>query len=62
MGCGNSKGVDAPTPKKVDGRTVVGKHLKTDADLVDWPMFPEDCTSLVSKHLTEDVWNKYKDE
>lgn len=62
MGCGNSKGASDPPPKKVEGRTVVGKHLKTDADLTDWPMFPEGCKSLVSKHLTEEVWNKYKDQ
>jgi len=59
MGCGNSKASDPPA--KVEGRTVCGSHLKTEADLKDWPMFPENCKSLVSKHLTEEVWNEHKD-
>ena len=62
MGCSNSSGASDPPPKKVEGRTVCGKHLKTENDLTDWPLFPEGCKSLVSKYLTEEVWNEYKDQ
>lgn len=59
MGCGNSKGAQDTTPKS---RPVCGTELGTPDDLTGWPKFPEGCTSLVSKHLTEKVWNKYKDQ
>lgn len=56
MGCNSSKGVT-----DASGRTKCGSHLNTPEDLVGWPQFPKDCTSLCSKYLTKPVWDKYKD-
>ena len=39
-----------------------GSHLNRPDDLVDWPQFPEGCKSLLSKHLTREVWEKYKNQ
>ena len=39
-----------------------GSHLRRPDDLVDWPQFPEGCKSLLSKHLTREVWEKYKNQ
>ena len=41
-------------------RTMCGSHLRNPEDLVDWPQFPDGCKSLLSKHLTREVWEKYK--
>lgn len=57
MGCNSSKGVSETTAK--GGRTQAGNHLKSPEDLKDWPQFPDGTTSLVSKHLTKDIWDKY---
>lgn len=64
MGCTSSHGghpvlkKPAPTP----GRTDCGSWLKTTDDLVDFPLFPEmSDRMLLKKHLTEEVWNEYKD-
>ena len=59
MGCGNSKGAQDTTPKQ---RPVCGNELGAPEDLNGWPKFPDGCTSLVSKHLTEKVWKKYADQ
>ena len=59
MGCGNSKSVTDPPSK---GGTECGSHLKTPDDLVECPKFPAGTTSLVSKHCTKAVWDKYKDQ
>jgi hypothetical protein len=48
----------APTP----GRTDCGPWLKSIDELTDFPLFPEGTKSLLSKHLTEEVWNEYKDQ
>ena len=47
---------------KAQGRTFVGNHLKSPEDLVSWPQFPEGTQSLLSKHLTKDIWDKYHDK
>lgn len=39
----------------------MGLHLKTYEDLTSFPVYPPGTTSLVSKYLTRDIWNKYKD-
>ena len=66
MGCDGSKGVSdtkkTGAPTSTVGRTVVGSDLKTEEDLKDWPLFPSDCHSLLSKALTKDVWEAYKDK
>lgn len=62
MGCNSSKGVSETSSKSAAGRTMCGTHLKTPEDLVNWPQFPADCKSLLSKHLTQDIWNKYHDK
>ena len=62
MGCANSAGASDP-PKKMDGRTVCGKHLSSVDDLVDWPFFPPgQDKSLLAKYLTKEVWDEYKDK
>jgi arginine kinase len=37
-----------------------GPHLKKPEDITGFPVFPDGTTSLVSKYLTKDVYNKYK--
>ena len=36
-----------------------GDHLKKYEDLSGYPLFPEGTTSLLSKTLTKDIFNKY---
>ena len=64
MGCTSSKDghqtIKCPAP--VAGRTHCGPWLKKAEDIVDFPLFPEGTKSLLSKHLTQEVWNEYKDE
>ena len=62
MGCNSSKGVSETSSKAASGRTMCGTHLKTPEDLVSWPQFPEGTKSAVSRHLTQDIWNKYHDK
>ena len=63
MGCDNSNTESIPMPEgKAQGRTFVGNHLKSPEDLVSWPQFPEGTQSLLSKHLTKDIWDKYHDK
>ena len=40
-------------------RTKCGSHLNKAEDLRGLPEFPDDCKSLVSKHLTQDIWDRY---
>ena len=61
MGCNSSKGVSETSAKGGD-RTMCGSHLKSPEDLKSFPQFPEGTKSLVSKHLTRDIWNKYHDK
>ena len=63
MGCNSSKGVSetSSTTGSVK-RTKCGTHLKKPEDLVHWPEFPKGCKSLVSKHLTKEIWEKYHDK
>ena len=60
MGCNSSKGVADAT--KGGKRTKCGSHLKKPEDLTGWPEFPAGTTSLLSKHLTKDIWDKYHDK
>ena len=41
---------------------MVGSHLNSPEDLKSWPQFPSDCKSLLSKHLTKGIWDKYHDK
>jgi len=61
MGCNSSKGVNE-TNAKSSGRTACSNKLKSPEELKGWPQFPADCKSLVSKHLTKDIWEKYHDK
>ena len=61
MGCDNST-TDTLVEPPHQGRTKVGSHLQSPDDLVSWPQFPADCQSLLSKHLTKDIWDKYHDK
>jgi len=38
----------------------VGSHLKSSDELSAFPVFPAGTTSLLSKHLTKDVWHQCK--
>jgi len=60
MGCNSSKGVSETSSKA--GRTTCGAHLKSPEDLKSWPEFPAGTKSLVSKHLTKEIWDKYHDK
>ena len=35
--------------------------MKTPSDLTGFPVFPQGTKSLLSKHLSRDIWNKLKD-
>jgi len=41
--------------------TMMGAHLKTPEDIKAYPYFPSGTTSILSKCLTKDVWEKCKD-
>ena len=63
MGCAMGEVSEgAPTMDNVNGRTLCGSHLNTPEDLVSWPQFPEGTKSLLSKHLTKEIWDKYHDK
>ena len=64
MGCDGSKNVQEtkPSTQSTAGRTVVGSQLTSPDDLVDWPLFPDDCHSLLKAALTKEVWDEYKDK
>jgi len=64
MGCTSSKDghQTLKKPAPVEGRTHCGPWLKSEADLVDFPLFPEGTKSLLSKHLTKEIWDEYKDQ
>jgi hypothetical protein len=36
-----------------------GPHLEKHTELVNYVVFNEDCSSLLSKHLSYEIWNKY---
>jgi hypothetical protein len=38
-----------------------GSHLKSATDITGFPEFPPGTTSLLSKYLTKEVWDKLKD-
>ena len=39
-----------------------GSHLKKTSDLTGFPVFPPGTKSLLCKHLSKDIWSKYKDQ
>ena len=45
-------------PKEI----LCGQHLKQPSDLIAMPKFPEGTKSLLMKHLTQEMWEKYKDK
>ena len=47
--------------QKAAGYVQAGSHLKKIEDLTGPIMFPASCKSLLSKYLTPDLFNKYKD-
>ena len=61
MGCGNSKGVTDP-PKTSGKADEAGSHLTTPEAMTVLPKFPAGTKSLVSKHLTQAVWDKYSEQ
>jgi len=44
------------------GAGVVGTHLNSPEDIKECPKFPEGTKSLLSKFLTEEMWNELKDK
>lgn len=41
--------------------TQCGSHLKTHEELKGMPIFPAGTKSLLSKYLTRNIWENYKD-
>lgn len=39
-----------------------GPHLIDPEDITGYPQFPSGCKSLLSKHLTQEVWDELKDQ
>ena len=64
MGCDNSNDnvEQAGAAGSLSRRTMCGPNLQSPDDLVHWPEFPEGTTSLLSKHLTKAMWDKYHDK
>jgi hypothetical protein len=42
--------------------TVCGAHLGKPEDLIGFPEFPPGTKSTLSRYLTKDIWNKFKDQ
>jgi hypothetical protein len=59
MGCSSSKDVQDTT--YTGPTTLVGSHLLTPEDVVEFPQFPEGTKSLLKKNLTPAIWNQLKD-
>jgi hypothetical protein len=64
MGCTSSSDGHAnmKKPAPVAGRTHCGPWLKSIDDLTDFPLFPESTKSILSKVLTQEIWDEYKDQ
>ena len=62
MGCQSSKDGSEPIKVGDDKTTAVGTHLAKPEDIVDFPTFPEGTKSLLSKHLSRQVWNQLRDK
>ncbi len=60
MGCAGSKDVSETTAKKAKPGEC-GSHLKSKDELVDFPKFPAGTKSLLSKHITQEIWDQLKD-
>jgi hypothetical protein len=55
--------VQAAASSASDGPDVkCGSHLKSPEDLTGYPTFPPGTSSMITKYLTRDIWNKYKDQ
>jgi hypothetical protein len=52
-----SYGIRMPWAKELQ----CGDWLESEDQLTSMPKFPQDHSSLLAKHLTEEVWNEYKD-
>ena len=52
---------EEPAAKSEEKDVDCGSHLKKPEDLTGYPVFPSGTKSLLCKHLSKDVWNKYKD-
>lgn len=62
MGCQSSKDGSEPIKVGDDKTTAVGTHLAKPEDIVDFPTFPEGTKSLLSKHLSRQIWNQLRDK
>ena len=62
MGCASSKDGSEPIKVGDDKTTAVGTHLAKPEDIVDFPTFPEGTKSLLSKHLSRQIWNQLRDK
>ena len=58
MGCSGSKDGQDPTAKAPQ----TNSQLKTADQLNEFPVFPADCKSQLSKCLTKEIWEEYKDQ
>jgi len=58
---GGAKPAATEAPKAAAPGTVnAGPHLKKPEDITGLPVFPKGTTSLLSKYLTKEVYDKYK--
>lgn len=64
MGCSGSKDGSAATkkPKSAPGTVEVGDWLKEPDQLTDFPVFPKQANSALSRNLTKEIWNELKDQ
>jgi hypothetical protein len=51
----------AQKPAEDHKETQCGPHIKKHEDIVGFPKFPAGTKSLLMKHLTPDLWQKYQD-
>ena len=42
--------------------TLCGEHLQSPEDLTDMPVFPKEWDTALARHLTREIWYKYKDK
>lgn len=49
-------------PKAVPGQTACGPWLKDAEELVDFPTFPKEANSALSRNLTKEIWEELKDK
>lgn len=62
MGCSSSAHAQDVRPAATEGFTHCGNFLKDPNELTDMPKFPESTNSALSRNLTKEIWEEYKDK